>query len=60
MKKDIKINFIFPSSEEDRKKTYDRINKFNKDIFLAYINSINCGYDEKIMIFDYLLSLKEK
>ena len=60
MKKDIKINFLFPPDKEDRKATYEKINKFAKETLFSYINNLNCTYEEKVKIFNHFLLQNKK
>jgi hypothetical protein len=52
LKKDIKVNFIFPSNEKGKKAVYDDIRQFNREVILTYINNLNCDYDDKIRVFN--------
>ena len=50
MNKNISVNFILPKNEEDQKALDDKINRFNREVYIRYINSLNCGYEEKLQI----------
>ena len=52
MKKSIKINFILPTDEKNKEILNARINKFNREVWLTYINNLNCNYEEKIKILN--------
>ena len=50
MRKNIKVNFVFPTNEEDKKHVNDKITEFNREVILAYINNLNCDHAEKTRI----------
>lgn len=55
MSKNISVNFILPKNEEDQKALNDKINRFNREVYIRYINSLNCVYEEKLRIVNIFL-----
>ena len=57
MNKNIVMNFIFPPDKEGADSVQSNIKRFYGGILTAYINNLNCGYDDKKRIVECIALL---